>query len=524
LINSYKSELLILFFIYLISNIFLLLNFNAIYWDDWVWFYQDDISFVYEAFDQLKLGYKGDFFLFLMNIDFYGGYPFRVFVFIATFISGLCLYYIISKVDYFDKHSRFFIVLFFLVAPLYSSKMIPSIAHFYLPVMFFFIGFTTLVKFVHSKNVLYRILALILFTLSFSTNSVLVFYFIIFIFLYYFHFNSFNGILEFIKNMLLISKKYIDFLLIPFLYYIYKSIYMVPFGLYDGYNSVSLLKMLNPIKYLDSIGRNFFDPIFSSLQETSSIIGFLIFFIYCIDIFKKSKHLNTIEDENKKQLLLLVIGFIIFIFATMPYIAVGKMPSIDNMNSRFQILLSLGFSIMLYYIIMLIFANKVKKYILSILCLSFVVFHIKDQLLWNIDWQYQQSIQENFKTFEIVKNNSTFIVINNLDNKLYNKRRQSFYELNGISKKAFGDDKRFFVNNINEINSYKIYREYKHHNFSSWIDSQPITIYFVDALEKNVGFGRKKKLKFFIKLKYLELFDKNKYKEEVIKLVEIKVK
>ena len=72
MINSYKTELLILFFIYLISNIFLLLNFNAIYWDDWAWFYQEDMSFVYQAFDQLKLGYKGDFFLFLMNLDFYG--------------------------------------------------------------------------------------------------------------------------------------------------------------------------------------------------------------------------------------------------------------------------------------------------------------------------------------------------------------------------------------------------------------------------------------------------------------------
>ncbi|WP_181403332.1 MULTISPECIES: hypothetical protein [Aliarcobacter] len=518
MINSYKSELLILFFIYLISNIFLLLNFNAIYWDDWVWFYQDDISFVYEAFDQLKLGYKGDFFLFLMNIDFYGGYPFRVFVFISSFISGLCLYYIISKVDYFDKHSRFFIVLFFLVAPLYSSKMIPSIAQFYLPVMFYFIGFATLVKFVHSKNVLYRIFALILFTLSFSTNSVLVFYFIIFIFLYYFHFNSFNGILEFIKNMLLISKKYIDFLLIPFLYYIYKSIYMVPFGLYDGYNSVSLLKMIDPIKYLSAIENSFFEPIFISIKLIYPIVPVIIFVIFIINRIRK----NKIEQKNQKYLILFILGVIIFVLGSMPYIAVDKMPTMHNMNSRFQILLSLGFSIMLYYIIMLIFANKVKIYILSILCLSFVLFHIKDQLLWNIDWQYQQSIQENFKTFEIVKNNSTFVVINNLGNKLYNERRQSFYELNGISKKAFGDDKRFFVNNINEINSYKKYREYKHYNFSSWIDSQPITIYFVDALEKNVGYSRKNKLKFFIKLKYLELFNKEKYRQEVSKLVEIK--
>lgn len=519
MINSYKSELLILFFIYLISNIFLLLNFNALYWDDWVWFYQDDISFVLQAFDQLKLGYKGDFFLFLMNIDFYGGYPFRVFVFISSFISGLCLYYIISKVDYFDKHSRFFIVLFFLVAPLYSSKMVPSIAAFYLPVMFYFIGFTTLVKFVHSKNVLYRILALILFTLSFSTNSVLVFYFIIFIFLYYFHFNSFNGILEFIKNMLLISKKYIDFLLIPFLYYIYKSIYMVPFGLYDGYNSVSLLKMLNPIKYFESIGRNFFDPIFSSLQETSLIIVFLIFFIYIIDIFKKNKHLNMIQDEKKKQLLLFVIGFIIFIFATMPYIAVDKMPKMGFSDSRFQILLPLGFSILLYYSVLLIFKNNFRKYILFVLIFSFITFNIKDQFAWNIDWQYQQSIKQNIEDSEIIKNNSTFLVINQLNDKFYNSRKPPFYEFSGISKQALGTDDKLFVYKSEDVEKYKKIFQYKHYNISNWIESNLVKIYFINT---NIQSSNSKILKTILKLKYLEIFDKESYKIEVKKLVEIK--
>lgn len=153
MINSAKLEISLLFFIYFISNIFLLLNFNAIYWDDWAWFYQEDISFVLQAFDQLKVGYKGEFFLFLMNLDFYGAYPFRIFVFIAIFISGLCVYYILSKIEHFDRHSRFFIVLFFLLAPLFTSKMLASISIFYLPVMFFFIGFAIMVKYVNEGNI-----------------------------------------------------------------------------------------------------------------------------------------------------------------------------------------------------------------------------------------------------------------------------------------------------------------------------------------------------------------------------------
>lgn len=519
MINSAKLEISLLFFIYFISNIFLLLNFNAIYWDDWAWFYQEDISFVLQAFDQLKVGYKGEFFLFLMNLDFYGAYPFRIFVFIAIFISGLCVYYILSKIEHFDRHSRFFIVLFFLLAPLFTSKMLASISIFYLPVMFFFIGFAIMVKYVNEGNIFNRILALILFTLSFSTNSVLVFYFIIFIFLYYFHFNSFNGILEFIKNMLLISKKYIDFLLIPFLYYIYKSIYMVPWGLYEGYNGISLLKMLNPIKYFESIGRNFFDPIFSSLQETSSIIVFLIFFIYIIDIFKKNKHLNMIEDEKNKKLLLFVIGFIMFIFATMPYIAVDKMPKMGFSDSRFQILLPLGFSILLYYSVLLIFKNNFRKYMLLVLIFSFIIFNIKDQFAWNIDWQYQQSIKQNIEDSEIIKNNSTFLVINQLNDKFYNSRKPPFYEFSGISKQALGTDDKLFVYKSEDVEEYKKIVQYKHYNISNWIESNLVKIYFINT---NIQSSNSKILKTILKLKYLEIFDKESYKIEVKKLVEIK--
>ncbi|MGJ0342802.1 hypothetical protein NG769_10060, partial [Aliarcobacter cryaerophilus] len=271
------------------------------------------------------------------------------------------------------------------------------------------------------------------------------------------------------------------------------------------------------------INDNFFEPIFNSVQILYPFLIIIILLIIIIKIFITNKYINVFKEESKKYLILFFIGLIIFILGSLPYLAVGKIPSMVEMNSRFQILLPLGFSIMIYYIVEFIFSYRVKKYVLIILCLSFMFFHIKDQFLWNIDWQYQQSIQENFKNSELIKNNSTFLVIYDLKNGLHSNRKQATYELGGISKKAFGVDNKFFTANLDWMYLSKLCKDYKQYNCFTWnYYNEVITININNTLHKNVGASRKKILNFFLKLKYLELFNKDKYKQEVIKLVEIR--
>ncbi|WP_164699294.1 hypothetical protein [Aliarcobacter skirrowii] len=280
--------------------------------------------------------------------------------------------------------------------------------------------------------------------------------------------------------------------------------------------------MLNPFKYLQSFSYSFVEPIATSFASKGLGILFVIVIILIILLRKKFNFVQNYEENSRDTLVLLFLGVIIFIFGSMPYIAVGKIPTSEDWNSRFQLLLPLGFAIIYYFIINQILKEVYVKYLLFFSIIAFGIFHIKQQVNYNIDWYYQESICQNMKSNEIIKNNTTFIFNDNINNNLTNKREIRFYEINGISKKAFGNTNRLFVSKIEDINKYAIYKVYKHYNFSDWIENKPIIINFDDNSKNLFKNSRTKKIKFFIKLKYLEIFDTENYKTEVKKLVEIR--
>ena len=89
---------------------------------------------------------------------------------------------------------------------------------------------------------------------------------------------------------------------------------------------------------------------------------------------------------------------------------------------------------------------------------------------------------------------------------------------------AFGDDKRLFVYNQNELELYgKKYRVFNENNFSSWIQEDAVVVY-LKSNEKLEASSKKNKLKTFLRLKYYELFDKENFKNLIKDLVAIEVK
>jgi len=120
---------------------------------------------------------------------------------------------------------------------------------------------------------------------------------------------------------------------------------------------------------------------------------------------------------------------------------VGKVPSLNGSGgwaSRHQLLLPLSFSFILYYSFNIISdALNLKQIARNIVLISFaalfVLFQVKEGVAYNVDYLYQQSIMENFKHSKVINENSTFIVKNNLRDRLAKYRRLRLYELNGLS-------------------------------------------------------------------------------------------
>lgn len=516
-LESNKKIFWILFTIYFVVSIPLLINFNGIYWDDWILVNQD-LSTLNNMFTQ-AVGFAGyitsNLHYFLIN--YIGVFSYRLLTFILLFLSGWFVFKILNSMPIFSKKDTFFITIFFLLAPLYIAKIALIDFPYTLFYFIFFLAFYLLSQYYKNLFFMKRIFVLILFFVSFLINSILVFYAIVLIYLFYVSYsldkNIFKNVINFIQTK-------IDFILLPIIFYIVKSIWFKSSGVYEVYNQINFEHAFFVKPYENIFLLNFFDPIFLSLKPFLYIFIALFFLLILYSIIV-NKDDNKLSKTNN---ILFLFGMVFFLLAAFPYIVVGKTPMINDWYSRFQVLLPLGFSFILYYGINFIFKKDIKIFLFIILIFSFSIFHIKEQIKYNIDWFYQQSIMENFKKSEIIKNNSTFIVLNDLKNSLVQNRQLRSYELNGMSKLTFGEDARLFVSNEKEIEKYKKYSSYKQYNFSYWIESKPIYLTLKNSSKNKLNIDKIDDLKYLLKLKYLEIMNQDKFKKEVKDLIILEVK
>ena len=520
-LESNKKVFLILFSIYFLVNIPMLLNFNGIYWDDW--------TLVGHSLETLNItffgavGYSGyaTSYLHYFMINELGIYSYRIFTFILLFLSGWFIFKILSTISIFSSQDRFFITILFLVAPLYSAKIALIDFPYTFYSFLFFLGFLILSSYIYRLNLFVRVMVLIIFFFSFFVNSLLVFYAVVLLYIFY---KIYNIKLNFIQNSILFVKTKIDFIILPILFFIVKSIWFVSSGAHGSdYNKISIFAMLNPFSYLKSFSYSFVEPIAISFASKGFGILFVIIVFLMVFFRKKLNFSQNCEENPSYKLSLLFLGVIVFIFGAMPYIAVGKVPTSEDWLSRFQLLLPLGFSLVLFYTLKLILKKEIFTNTIIICIIAFSFFHIKEQIMYNIDWFYQKSIIENFKENEEIKNNTTFIIDNKIQDKFAKNRVFRFYEINGMSKNIFFDDKRLFANSIKEIELYKQYKNYDEYNFKSWVYESPKLLLITNNLEFN-NLRFKDKIKYFIKLKYFEFFNPQEFKKLVKDLVEIKVK
>ncbi len=511
-----SKEFYLLFGLYFIANILLLLNFEGLYWDDWV-SYGQETSTLTTLLTEIQHGIKGDFFLYLSQFG-NGIYPFRLFVFFGTFVMGIFVYLTLSTIKELDKQSLFFITLLFLVVPVNSAKMLISITPFLFPVLLFYAGLYLLSIYVKYPNIFLRIFILVIFFLSFSTNSLLVFYFSIFLYLYYiqFHFSS-DQIIQKIKILFM---HYWDFLILPFLYFGYKLVYLKPYGLYEGYNSISGSTFPKAILILlKSLNNSIIQVITESLASVSVIFIPILIMVYYI-----VKHSRT-SESNKRSIIFFGIGIVLVLLAIFPYAMVGKNPSMSSIDSRFQLLTPLGLSFVFYFALLYLkqwrdFSNTIIAALLWLLIFAFIGKNISYQYDAYIDYCYSTSLQENLKDNTTIQNHSTFIINNNLQDALLYERTIPFYEYNGMLRKTFKNESKLMIkfSEYNE-NFEKIlkFKDHKQYNFSKWVNMPPLLVTF------SYNYQYRFRDRDLLKLLYLDITNHQKFLEKVKSLTTISV-
>jgi hypothetical protein len=386
-----------------------------------------------------------------------------------------------------------------------------------------------------NKKYYYRVIILFLFFISFTLESLLPFYSIVLLYI-------FNNIHQKNKHEKTINiiKKFIshhsDFIFLPILYFTLKLIFNKPYGLYDGYNAISLAPLSIAKLVLQSFQHAFYLPIFNSFYNAWLHIALTFIVLFAttlilrkvtistppealLGVHSKIKILGTKYHVSPPTPMIPILGLIFFCLAVFPYCAVNKLPQATNWGSRHQVLVPLGMAFITFYLILLTtkIHKKIPGTLMNITISAFIIQNLCTYYLYDVDWFYQMSLLEQFTQSKTIQRNTTFIVKDNLQGSIWvNKRGLSFYEVNGLFKRGFNEDKRLaMAYNMKEIENYTRFKESPEYNFSHWKNSPPVLLEF----RRNFRFSLTWNIA--LQLFYYDLFDKPAFEKNISNLTEI---
>lgn len=416
--KSFNHSVLLWGILYLLAHGGILLIPNAIFWDDWV-LYRAESETLFDLFGQAGSMFNLTGYLHVVMLTV-GPWIYKISTFVLMFASGLLLNQIIKRHVDISAETRFFIVLLFLILPFNIARV--SLMNF--PYTFrYFLFFSAWLLMDR-----YRIVALLLFFLSFNTNSLLVFYSAPVLDMFYR-----SGHLSSLRSALVFGARRIDYILLPFVYFFIKNYYFPPSGIYENYNQLYDIKnlLLSPLSQIHDLVR-------ADVNIILSLFGSLLAFFLI-------KNRSLVIKENEGALRLIMgCGFFVFFLGVFPYWILGLTPTFDGWASRHQLLLPLGGALLII--------GAWSKYnlsgktvIISIIIGVSLAFNVSHYAELFVDWKKQQQLISLFAKNSDLERAGLILFEDRTENFNAFKRKYMFYELNGMLNAAFGDEKRFSI-------------------------------------------------------------------------------
>jgi len=426
--------------LYFISNVLMLLN-PGVFWDDWAIYNMNDEGIMNQFYGNglYPIGYMHIFLTKITSSPLLYNYL----CFLLQFIGIYSLFRILDNYSIKSKNSTFLYlsVLIFAVFPFYDAKITMIVLPYTICLVIFLVATWLLIKYKNDRNIVYRIISLVLFFLSFFTNSLLFFYIVpvYFIFFYEdlrcFFKGQYSG---FLKIMSVFSKRiltYLDFFLLPFLFWVLRSIYFMPTMQYaKDYNQITLESLL-------AIPYRIFKFIYISAATIVPLLKEFfqnpeILILTCLIILLIFKIFPTIRINSKSNWNMIVWGIIIFGLGIFPYILVNKFPSYSGYNSRHQLLEGFGISIIIIAVIFLL-PKKIEKFLLASVIGFFVAFNININFHYFKGYVKQQVFHDAFQTVIPPKDIPTTIILkDNTTDFTLRGNPVAFYALSGILKRS----------------------------------------------------------------------------------------
>ncbi|MHC8387625.1 hypothetical protein ACYZTM_06230 [Pseudomonas sp. MDT2-39-1] len=426
-----SRQLCTLFIIYSIAHLWILFLFDSIFWDDWALAGANN-DIIIEKFKMAGLPFSWPGHLHVV-LSYLPRAVYRILTFISYFLAGYALLKAIENTGEKFRGYIFPITLLFLVAPFNSAR----IAAINLPYALCYLAFFT----AWSQMGRRPFVSIVLFIFSFNTASLLVFYAVPFIEYSVRNrdFKFFTKIEFYIKNWILI--------LLPPAFWITKATLFPAYGLYKGYNqgfSASNIPYALKLQIDDII----------SLSDTWRWWMLFLGGLLSLITFKLTGPNLSLKKPVSKlnNLIIIALGLAALALAEFPYLILAYPPRFFSWDSRHQLLMPLGFS-MITIGVALFFSDSIRKAFLSIIIGLSLTFWVLQYKAYYVDWAKQKEIMRVISNNDDIRAGRLIVFEDHTGISNANGRSIVHYEWNGMLANLYGNEQRFGIDQVQWTNS-----------------------------------------------------------------------
>ena len=429
----------------------LLLN-DGVYWDGWLIYdiflerdWNDYYLWTSEMGDLPILSY---FYMFLVKIFPGVIFGYKLVAFLSITFSALFVYMICNELRLTNRIENLFIALLSLSYPAYQVSVELCVNQYSVCYCLFLLACLFAVKSESKERISHyflRFSSLALFIISFRVNALLVFYFGFFLILvFYIRWNwRYSSVRDAFAKII---PRRLDYLLLPFLYWIIKQVAFQPHGIYLGYNQIAFSPLRIIIKYI-MFGKN---AVYAQLNDALvnlinlPVLLFLCLFATYYIYLTYSLGDKVFFKQKLRPCSLLLFGVVLLMLSIFPYAVVGKAPLINGWSTRYSLLIALPMAIIMVSFGCLFFSNKkgsISKIgfaFLATLVLAFNLSTITYYISWQARWIKDRSVMTNLSGLNMKEDTSIFWINDQFP--MGGENNYRFYEWSTMFKTVWGDE------------------------------------------------------------------------------------
>lgn len=420
--------------------------------DDWV-YANHNVEYIIEVFMQSSLPLEAFIKMSVWNL------PYRWFVFLFFYLGGILVYVILNKIDLFSSDAYFWIAALFMTIPINDARISWICYGYSLCFLLFWVSFYLVTLWIETKGIkkiVLRCLSLLILLISFNLESTLLMTLFILFYLYYEDLKNDwhrGEIKKNIKRFSITIIRYMDFLMAPIVWYILDKALFPGYGVYGGHSYIPWDKLPEIIFYspvhafntLSAIIKNYCSVLENDVVKALVVI---ILTIYVAVKFISGKK----GGENRKistamLVAMLFLGILTFYIGFFPYgVKRGWTLNTLLVDGRDSVLLGIGTAILIYYGVQAFFHERVTRIILTFVTVLGIVHFNFVYLIWQESYYQQLQFQDIIKENTEIQDNNTFLI-------MYTNTtiRPTFFQNNGNSWAATGEETRLYISGVNEL-------------------------------------------------------------------------